>query len=343
VIKTVNIENMNEEERKEALKECKILQKLSHPNIIKFREVFLSKNPSLTLHLVMDWADAGDLKKKIESQHRYFIETQILDWFTQICLAIKHMHDRKILHRDLKSGNIFLTKTNTVKLGDFGISRCLDYTLEQVQTVTGTPYYLSPEIVSNKPYSFKSDIWSLGVLLYEMCALRMPFNAQSLPKLSLNILKGLYNPIPTHFSPALKSLVTSLLQVDPNKRPSIREILKLDIIRSRIQDFLNENDYKAEFSHTILHNFNKKNNSKNFYLIKNDSEHLRQSDPSSNYDYIEKNKHIKNLISSVSLKDDVNKDKCCVESHKCNSETPFTPRKNTNDINDIKNALAKHK
>jgi NIMA (never in mitosis gene a)-related kinase len=112
----------------------------------------------------------------------------VLNWFTQILLSIKHIHDRKILHRDLKSQNIFLTSRNIVKLGDFGIARVLSHTRSNAKTVVGTPYYLSPEIIENKPYNFKSDVWSLGVLLYEMCALGPPFNAGSLHELAKRII-----------------------------------------------------------------------------------------------------------------------------------------------------------
>ena len=115
-------------------------------------------------------------KGKPPSQHEYFSEDQILNWFTQICVALKHVHDRKILHRDIKSQNIFMTKSGLVKLGDFGIARVLSSTAEMAATVVGTPYYLSPEIVQSNTYGFKTDIWSIGVLLYEMCALRPPFN-----------------------------------------------------------------------------------------------------------------------------------------------------------------------
>ena len=115
----------------------------------------------------MDYADGGDLQIRIRGQKgKFFNETQILDWFTQTCLAIKHIHDRKILHRDIKSQNIFLTKNGLVKLGDFGIAKCLNYTMDKAKTIVGTPYYLSPEIVQNKPYSFKSDIWSLGIHIF---------------------------------------------------------------------------------------------------------------------------------------------------------------------------------
>ena len=122
----------------------------------------------------MEYADGGDLNSIVKERKEsadFFEESQVLHYFTQICLAIKHLHDRKILHWDLKSQNIFLTWNRLVKLGDFGIARVLGSTWENAMTIVGTPYYLSPEIVENKPYSFKSDIWSLGILLYEMCAL----------------------------------------------------------------------------------------------------------------------------------------------------------------------------
>ena len=124
---------------------------------------------------------------------------------------MKHVHDRKIIHRDLKCQNIFLTKTNLIKLGDFGIARVLSNTRENAKTMVGTPYYLSPEIIENRPYSFKSDMWSLGVVLYELCALKPPFNADSLHFLALKIVRGSYNPLPQHYSKDLKNLVGSLL------------------------------------------------------------------------------------------------------------------------------------
>ena len=135
------------------------------------------------------------------------------------------MHSKYILHRDLKSQNIFLTNTGMVKLGDFGISKCLDFTLAKARTIIGTPYYLSPELIQNIPYSYKSDIWSLGVLLYEMTALKMPFDGDNLPLLALKIQKGEYEKLSNRWSSDLKQLIYSLLNVNPDKRPSIKEIL----------------------------------------------------------------------------------------------------------------------
>ena len=258
VIKQINLEKMSEKEKNDILNESVILKKLDHPNIIKFYEVFISKKPQHVLNIVTEYADDGDLSQKIkQNKNKYFEESYILDIFTQICLALKHIHDKKIIHRDLKSQNIFLTKSGLVKLGDFGIAKNLDYTWDKARTLIGTPYYLSPEMVTNKPYSYKSDIWSLGVLLYEMCNLKMPFDAPNLPMLSLKIMRGNYNPLNGNFSKDLKNLVASMLLVNVDKRPSINEILRCPLIKNRIKNFLNEVDYNREFSKSIVKYYKK--------------------------------------------------------------------------------------
>lgn len=252
------LENMTEDERKEAYIEAKILERLDHPNIIKFVEVFRSNKPYSTLNIVMEYANNGDLQAIIKKQanlKKPFNESQVLDWFTQICLAIKHIHDKKILHRDLKSGNIFLTSDGKVKLGDFGIAKCLISTIDKAKTLVGTPYYLSPEIVQDKPYSFKSDVWSLGILLYEMIALKMPFEASSLPMLSLKIIRGNYNPIPNYTTKEVRQLIQRMLQLDIKNRPSIYDILRDNLIKPRIKNFLNDSEFQKEFTHTTVHGY----------------------------------------------------------------------------------------
>ena len=252
VIKQITIEDMNEKEKDDVYNEAQILGKLDHQNIIKLFEVFDSKKPKHTLNIVTEYADGGDLSEKIKSQNnKPFTESEILDYFTQICLALKHIHEKKIIHRDLKSGNVFLMKNGLVKLGDFGIAKGFQNTMDKAKTMVGTPYYLSPEILENKPYDSKSDIWSLGVLLYEMMTFKMPFNANSLPMLSVKILRGNYTPPPAVYTKDLREIVTKCLLVDPKKRPTIQEILRMPIIQNRIKNFLDEIQYNKEFSRTI--------------------------------------------------------------------------------------------
>lgn len=257
VIKKIDIAKLSEQEKKDTIKEAKILEVLNHPNIIRFKEVYKTKKGQLCI--VMDYADGGDLQGKIKAQREkggYLSEQVILDWFTQICLAMKHCHDRKILHRDLKAQNIFLSGNGIVKLGDFGIAKVLSSTVEKAVTIVGTPYYLSPEIIQNSPYNFKSDIWSLGVLLYEMCALQPPFNGSNIHMLAMQIVRGQFPPLPSVFSYELRGLITSLMKQDPNLRPNINQIVKNKLIAPRIRNFLNNAEFQDEFAHTILHKQN---------------------------------------------------------------------------------------
>ena len=199
----------------------------------------------------MDFADGGDLYTKIAQSKKLgklFEEEQVIDWFLQICLALKHIHSRRILHRDLKTQNIFLTSKGEVKIGDFGIARILQHTYDLVHTAIGTPYYLSPEICQEKPYNQKSDIWSLGCILYEMLTLRHAFDANSMKGLVLKILKGSYPAIPSNYSEDVKALVSDLLTKDPSKRPSIRQILEKPFLKSRINNLIAKTVAKYELS-----------------------------------------------------------------------------------------------
>ena len=252
VIKQIVIEGMSQKEIDDVYNEANILEKLDHQNIIKFFEIFKSSTPKLSLNIVTEYADGGDLSEKIKEQNnKPFKESEILDYFTQICLALKHIHEKKIIHRDLKSGNVFLMKSGLVKLGDFGIAKGFQNTLDKAKTMVGTPYYLSPEILENKPYDSKTDIWSLGVLLYEMMTFKMPFNANSLPMLSVKIMRGNYTPPPKIYTADLRDIVSKCLNVDPRNRPTIQAILRTPIIQNRIRNFLNEVEYNKEFSKTI--------------------------------------------------------------------------------------------
>uniref|UniRef100_A0A671E9S8 non-specific serine/threonine protein kinase n=1 Tax=Rhinolophus ferrumequinum TaxID=59479 RepID=A0A671E9S8_RHIFE len=245
VIKEINISKMSNKEREESRREVAVLANMKHPNIVQYRESF-EENGSL--YIVMDYCEGGDLFKRINAQKGIlFQEDQILDWFVQICLALKHVHDRKILHRDIKSQNIFLTKNGTVQLGDFGIARVLNSTVELARTCIGTPYYLSPEICENKPYNNKSDIWALGCVLYEMCTLKHAFEAGNMKNLVLKIISGSFPPVSLHYSYDLRSLLSQLFKRNPRDRPSVNSILEKGFIAKRIEKFLSPQLIAEEF------------------------------------------------------------------------------------------------
>ena len=261
VIKAIDMSNMDMEERLRTKNEAKILQVLSHPNIVCFKDVFKrkSKGQTVTLSIVMEYCDGTDLEKEIKQQKRrgeLFDEAQILDYFTQICLAIKHSHDRKIMHRDIKPQNVFLTRRGICKIGDFGCSKLLGGTLSRARSVVGTPSYLSPEIIQSKQYNMKTDIWSLGVLLYEMAALCTPWQSTNLTDLGVEIVEARYPPLPSHFSMALKNIVQLCMQKRPSQRPNINAILNMPVIKDRVKYYLEMDVFKEEFSHTILHGQN---------------------------------------------------------------------------------------
>nr|XP_020754679.1 serine/threonine-protein kinase Nek5 isoform X6 [Odocoileus virginianus texanus] len=252
VIKEINFEKMPLQEKEASKKEVILLAKMKHPNIVTFFSSFQENN---RLFIVMEYCDGGDLMKRIRRQRGVlFSEDQILSWFVQISLGLKHIHDRKVLHRDIKTQNIFLSKNGMVaKLGDFGIARVLNNTMELARTCVGTPYYLSPEICQNKPYNNKTDIWSLGCVLYELCTLRHPFEANNLQQLVLKICQAHVPPISPRFSRDLQFLISQLFEVSPRDRPSINSILKRPFLENLIAKYLTPEVIYEEFSHPLLH------------------------------------------------------------------------------------------
>lgn len=280
---------MDPRDQQGALREAKLLAALDHPNIIACKESFLlapAPGPQANgrapqqqvLCIVTEYADGGDLRKKLEqhiASRSHLKETEVLDLFVQCCLALKHLHDRKIIHRDIKPENVFLMKSNVVKLGDFGVATVLSNTLACAETMTGTPYYTSPEICLGRRYNSKTDIWSLGCVLYELVTFAHAFNGRSQRQLFDNIMNASYVPIATvlagaragtggvSYSRGLSELVGEMLRKNPRDRPSVNQIIKKPIVMERIQGFLSERALADELNHTVLHGhhiFRKNNN-----------------------------------------------------------------------------------
>ncbi len=221
-----------------ALLEVDVLSRLAHPNIT---QMYGAWRNGRAINILMEYADGGtlaDVLKAREHKGALLDEEVVLEWFVQIVGALRSMHASSILHRDLKAANVFLTSRNLIKVGDFGIAKMLEKSGDLARTAIGTPYYLAPEVINGEPYGLKADVWSLGVLLYELLTLKKPFEARALPQLALKILSARYEPLPASTSDELRALVTSMLQRDPSRRPSLDDIAQHSLCQrteSRLQ------------------------------------------------------------------------------------------------------------
>ncbi|CAG9311856.1 unnamed protein product [Blepharisma stoltei] len=235
--KKICLMGLDAKEIQYSYQEAKVLHWLHHPNIVQYIESFVENNE---LIIVMEYCEGGDLAHQIKSHKERNMQIpipQIISWFVQVACSLQYLHKQRILHRDIKASNIYLTKDLVVKIGDFGISKMLEHTNDVACTVVGTPYYMSPEVCQNKPYTNKSDIWSLGCLLYELCNLRFPFVANNLLTLITKILNEPPDPLDADLPNELGFAIKSMLVKDMSARASLAAVLNLPIFFKYIQEY----------------------------------------------------------------------------------------------------------
>ncbi|NWI08747.1 NEK4 kinase, partial [Crypturellus soui] len=248
VVKKLNLKNASSRERKAAEQEAQLLSQLKHPNIVTYRESWQGEDG--LLYIVMGFCEGGDLYHKLKEQKGKLLpENQVVEWFVQIAMALQYLHEKRILHRDLKTQNVFLTRTNIIKVGDLGIARVLENQYDMASTLIGTPYYMSPELFSNKPYNYKSDVWALGCCVYEMATLKHAFNAKDMNSLVYRIIEGKLPPMPKDYSPQLVEIIRTMLSKKPEERPSVKSILRQPYIKQQISMFLEATKAKTAKSH----------------------------------------------------------------------------------------------
>ena len=254
-LKSVIMDKLNKKEQENSVNEVRILASVNHPNVIGYKEAFWDDQNN-TLNIVMEYADDGDLQTKIQNMKKnggFFDEQLIWSYSIQMIEGLKALHDKKIMHRDLKSANIFLVKNKKqCKLGDMNVSKVIKEKV--LRTQTGTPYYASPEVWNDKPYSYKSDLWSIGCVIYELCALRPPFKGKDLDELYINVCKGKVERIKNYYSDSLWKMILMLLQVDVNKRVNCDEFLNHPLIVKKIKEMKEKNiEYKDLEDNKSIH------------------------------------------------------------------------------------------
>ena len=246
--------------------EIKILKKFNHPNIIKLKGVFISSLKK-NLYIITEYADDGDLQMKLDEHKRngeHFQENQIIDWLMQICLALEYIHEQKVIHRNIKPSSIFCMKKGFVKLGDFGIAKLLENPLNKTNTFINNNMYLAPEIINKEDYSFEVDIWDLGITFYQLMFFQFPFEGKDISEIYDNILEGKKVKINNNYnySPKLIELINKMISKRKEERPTLEEILKGNLFKSRKESYLIENEFVNEKANWEIENYENKNKRK---------------------------------------------------------------------------------
>lgn len=243
--KELQFERMTDRDRRQICAEVNILRTLHHTNIVRYEERGID-NENGILYIVMEYCEGGDLGstiKRCKKTNTQLDEDVVWSYLAQMVLALHECHyrgsntsrDSAILHRDLKPENVFLDgQKNIIKIGDFGLSKEVA-ALDFARTYVGTPYYMSPELATGAPYDAKSDIWALGCVAYELCALAPPFDANDQQELTRKIKLGNVPRLPKAYSGQLGDVIRSMLELNPKHRPTTRDLLQHGKIANALQ------------------------------------------------------------------------------------------------------------
>ena len=263
--------------------EINIHSKLSHQNIIKLYNIYEDEE---TINIIMEYAPKGNLYHLIKQEKNGFSEHKAFEYFIQILNAVYYLHSNNIIHRDIKPENILISADNKLKLCDFGWAK--ELTLENRSTFCGTMEYMAPEIVGSENYDYSVDIWSLGILLYELLFGHSPFKANTTNNIIQNIKSHELNYDNKNLSNSCKDLIQKLLEMNPQKRLKLKDILEHSFIKKHSKLLI----YKKK-SPTKMTNIDKIQNrlNKNIKVIINNN-------PSNNEAQLSKDKKNKKMQRS---------------------------------------------
>ena len=212
--------------KQKLISEIKIHKSLHHPQIVAFEHYF---EDTENVYILLEMCQNQTLNELLKRRKR-LTEIEVQCYIVQLIKALKYLHSHRVIHRDLKLGNLFLTEKMELKVGDFGLATKLDFEGERKRTVCGTPNYIAPEILDGKTgHSYEVDIWSLGVIIYTLIIGKPPFETRDVKTTYKRIKMNAYTfPENAIVSEAAKNLIAQILVLDPSKRPTLDQILTHD-------------------------------------------------------------------------------------------------------------------
>ncbi|EFX85823.1 hypothetical protein DAPPUDRAFT_309099 [Daphnia pulex] len=205
--------------------EISIHRSLVHKHVVGFHSFFEDSN---FVFIVLELCKRRSLME-LHKRRKAITEPEARCFMHQLLLGVKHLHEHKIIHRDLKLGNLFLNEDMELKIGDFGLATKLDFDGERKKTLCGTPNYIAPEVLCKKGHSYEVDIWSMGCILYTLLVGHPPFETQSLKDTYSKIKKNEFH-VPSRIGPLARTLIIKMLQADPSSRPTVDQCLNDDFM-----------------------------------------------------------------------------------------------------------------